>query len=148
MTNKFYPAVVVELSEEDGGGFAAYAPDLYGCMGDGETPEEALMDLKSAIQEWIAEMVRLGRDVPEPGDAARSYVDERDELIEIIRQQGEALSRQSDQVNALKAELDGLHERVDRVVNAMGDRQRLASWTDSSPIPHGVATRVRAPAHH
>ncbi|MGH1356548.1 MAG: type II toxin-antitoxin system HicB family antitoxin [Thalassovita sp.] len=33
-----YPIVLVPLCEEDGGGFAAYVPDLPGCMSDGETP--------------------------------------------------------------------------------------------------------------
>jgi hypothetical protein len=37
-----YPVVVEPLSGEEGGGFAAIAPDLPGCMSDGDTPEEAL----------------------------------------------------------------------------------------------------------
>ena len=62
-----YPVVVRPLSRENGGGYAAFAEDLPGCIADGETPAEALEELRQAIDEWIAEAVRLGRDVPAPG---------------------------------------------------------------------------------
>ena len=61
-----YPIVIDPLSEEDGGGFAAYAPDLYGCMSDGETEEEAVANLRGAIVEWLTEAEELGREIPEP----------------------------------------------------------------------------------
>ena len=64
-----YPVVVLPLSRENGGGYAAYAMDLPGCIADGETPAEALKELRQAIDEWIAEAVRLGREVPPPGSA-------------------------------------------------------------------------------
>jgi antitoxin HicB len=44
-----YPVVVEPLPEEEGGGFAAIVPDLPGCMSDGETPEEALGNVRDAI---------------------------------------------------------------------------------------------------
>jgi antitoxin HicB len=44
-----YPVVVEPLPEEEGGGFAAIVPDLLGCMSDGETPEEALGNVRDAI---------------------------------------------------------------------------------------------------
>ena len=52
--------VVVALSEEDGGGYAAYAPYLQGCMSDGDTPEQATRNLADAICEWREEAKRLG----------------------------------------------------------------------------------------
>lgn len=58
-----YPIVVVPLTEENGGGFAAYAPDLYGCMSDGATEEESVANLREAILEWIDEAIRLKRSV-------------------------------------------------------------------------------------
>ncbi len=62
-----YPMVIVPLDRENGGGYAAYAIDLPGCMADGETSAEALEELRQAVGEWIAEAVRLGREVPTPG---------------------------------------------------------------------------------
>ena len=64
-----YPMVVLPLSHENGGGYAAYAVDLPGCIADGETPAQALEELQQAISEWIAEALRLGREVPPPGSA-------------------------------------------------------------------------------
>ena len=62
-----YPMVVLPLSPENGGGYAAYAMDLPGCVADGETPAEALEELRQAVDKWIAEAVRLGREVPAQG---------------------------------------------------------------------------------
>ena len=44
------PVVITPLTAEDGGGFAATVPDLPGCMSDGETPEEALGNVRDAIE--------------------------------------------------------------------------------------------------
>lgn len=49
MTN--YAIMVEPLSEGDGGGWLASVPALSGCMGDGETPEDALADAERAIDE-------------------------------------------------------------------------------------------------
>jgi len=56
----------VMIEPAEGGGFIALVPDLPGCMGDGETAEEALHDVESAIGEWIDEATRLGRPIPQP----------------------------------------------------------------------------------
>ena len=45
-----YAIVVEPLSVEDGGGWLASVPALPGCMGDGETREEALADVLAAIE--------------------------------------------------------------------------------------------------
>jgi predicted RNase H-like HicB family nuclease len=59
--------VLIEpLSEDDGGGFFATVPDLPGCMSDGETPEEALLNVQDAIATWIEGALELGRPIPEP----------------------------------------------------------------------------------
>ena len=52
------------LSAEDGGGYMALAPDLPGCMSDGETVEEAVANLQDAAAGWLAEAQRVGMDVP------------------------------------------------------------------------------------
>lgn len=61
-----YPIRIRPLSDEDGGGWLAEVPDLPGCMSDGETPEEALLNVQDAIQEWIAAAAEMGREVPSP----------------------------------------------------------------------------------
>ncbi|HMK90190.1 MAG TPA: type II toxin-antitoxin system HicB family antitoxin [Methylocystis sp.] len=61
-----YPLIVEPLSEEDGGGFVARAPDLPGCMSDGETPEEAVVNARGAILAWIEAAEDMGHQVPPP----------------------------------------------------------------------------------
>lgn len=59
-----YAIMVEPLSDADGGGWLATVPVLPGCMGDGVTPEAALVDAKAAIAEWYAAAKELGREVP------------------------------------------------------------------------------------
>jgi antitoxin HicB len=61
-----YPVLVEPLPPEDGDGFLATVPDLPGCMSDGETPEEALANVRDAVEAWIEEARTLGRSVPTP----------------------------------------------------------------------------------
>lgn len=61
-----YAIMVEPLSAADGGGWLASVPALPGCMGDGETPEEALADAEAAIAEWIDAAAQAGRAVPGP----------------------------------------------------------------------------------
>ena len=61
-----YPVTIEPLPEADGGGFVAFVPDLPGCMSDGETPEEALANVKDAITTWIEAAQDVGHPVPAP----------------------------------------------------------------------------------
>ena len=61
-----YPVIVQPLPAEDGGGFLALVPDLPGCMSDGETPEEALINVRDAILTWIEAAGVMGHPVPSP----------------------------------------------------------------------------------
>jgi antitoxin HicB len=64
---RFVYAVVIEpLPVEDGDGFIATVPDLPGCMSDGDTPEEALANVRDAVAAWVEEARALGRAVPKP----------------------------------------------------------------------------------
>ncbi len=53
--------VILEPSEE--GGYTVYAPSLPGCISEGETVEEALQNIREAIElymepvedDWVAE---------------------------------------------------------------------------------------------
>jgi len=42
------------------------APELPGCMSDGETYEEALRNIQLIISEWKETAKELGRKIPEP----------------------------------------------------------------------------------
>ena len=67
MARKTDYAIMVEpLSAADGGGWLATVPALPGCIGDGETPEQALVDAEAAIIAWHAAAQELGREVPGP----------------------------------------------------------------------------------
>jgi antitoxin HicB len=66
MSKLEYPVLIEPLASEDGGGFVATVPDLPGCMSDGDTPEEALANVRDAVVAWIEEAHALGRAVPEP----------------------------------------------------------------------------------
>ncbi|TXM63948.1 type II toxin-antitoxin system HicB family antitoxin [Methylobacterium sp. WL120] len=66
MSELTYPVVISPLTHDDGGGFAATVPDLPGCMSDGKTPEEALVNVRDAIDAWIAMAREFGHAVPAP----------------------------------------------------------------------------------
>lgn len=53
-------------SDEDGG-FIAVVPELPGCSAFGENEEEALREVKVAIELWIEIAHKENRNIPEPG---------------------------------------------------------------------------------
>ncbi|MDB5539626.1 MAG: HicB family protein [Devosia sp.] len=70
MSKLAYPVIVSPLSEADGGGFVATVPDLPGCMSDGETQEEAIVNVLDAIESWLEAARDAGREVPAPSPVA------------------------------------------------------------------------------
>ncbi len=67
MNNNFkYPYILRALSEEDGGGYLIEFPDLPGCFSDGETPEEAIMMGKDAVEAWLNTAKECDRLIPNP----------------------------------------------------------------------------------
>jgi len=58
-------AIVIFFSDEDEG-FIAVAPELAGCSAFGETEEEALGEVKVAIDLWLETAREEGRKIPEP----------------------------------------------------------------------------------
>ncbi|WP_069623015.1 type II toxin-antitoxin system HicB family antitoxin [Methyloceanibacter marginalis] len=84
-----YAIVIVPLTEDEGGGYAAYVPDLHGCMSDGETEAEAAANVRDAIVEWCDEAKELGRDIPEPGSFSKRVQEEWDTLVELVNAQEE-----------------------------------------------------------
>lgn len=46
--------------------FVASNPELFSCLGQGNTPAEALADLKEARRDLLAMMINHGDSIPEP----------------------------------------------------------------------------------
>lgn len=74
MSNYEYQVRITKLSEKDGGGFIAIVPELPGCMSDGETYEEAVQNVKGAIDDWIKAAKFRGQEIPDP----TPYIDEEE----------------------------------------------------------------------
>lgn len=67
MKNKFpYSVIVRPLTSEEGGGYLAEFPDVSGCFGDGDTPEEALRDAELALESWLKTAKEFKDQIPTP----------------------------------------------------------------------------------
>ncbi|MCD6055136.1 MAG: hypothetical protein K0R12_98 [Gammaproteobacteria bacterium] len=64
MSEITYPMIIRPLSKEEGGGFLAEFPDLPGCMADGETIEEAIVQAHDALDSWLATAKLHGDPIP------------------------------------------------------------------------------------
>jgi len=62
----------VVLEEAGEGGYTAYVPALRGCVSEGETEEEALENIRTAIREYMdaLEEISAGKKVIEVEVAA------------------------------------------------------------------------------
>lgn len=63
------------FSSEDDGGYVADIPDLQACSAFGNTPEEALAEVKVAKEAWIAAAKEAGRPIPTPRYRPAIYAD-------------------------------------------------------------------------
>jgi len=61
-----YSARIIRLSDEDGGGWLAEVPELFGCMADGDNPDEALNNLKDVMESWLEVANEEGKEIPPP----------------------------------------------------------------------------------
>lgn len=57
--------IIIFWSEQDNA-YIAEAPELAGCMADGQTASEALQNIELVIAEWIQTAKELGRAIPTP----------------------------------------------------------------------------------
>lgn len=58
-------AIEIFYSREDEG-YIATVPELPGCSAFGETEEEALKEVKVAIDLWVETAEKEGREIPKP----------------------------------------------------------------------------------
>jgi predicted RNase H-like HicB family nuclease len=56
---------VIVYSDEDAG-YIAVAPELPGCTAFGGTEEEALAEIKTAMNFWLEKARRESRPIPQP----------------------------------------------------------------------------------
>lgn len=96
-------AVVVVPDEEDGG-YYAYIPDLQGCMGDGETPQDAVADVILASHAWVEAQQERGAEVPEPGEESQRLDQQMQEQADYIQQLENKLAAANREIRKLKAQ--------------------------------------------
>ena len=67
MNLRGYEIQLQELNADLGGGFIAFAPQLMGCVSDGDSRAAAVLNLEDAILSWLDAARVAGRATPEPG---------------------------------------------------------------------------------
>jgi len=108
MTEHLYDIVIEPISDEDGGGYMATVPDLYGCMSDGETRQEALENVLDAITEWLEGNAELGREVPPPGHTMENGLKQNAQIVEHIQSQASAIEEQNEAIEELSGRVKEL----------------------------------------
>jgi predicted RNase H-like HicB family nuclease len=71
MTRSF--KVVLEPNEE--GGYTVYVPLLPGCISEGDTREEALTNIKEAIELYIESLTDDGEPIPSEDSVEEAVVE-------------------------------------------------------------------------
>lgn len=61
-----YAHIISPLSSDDGGGYLITFPDLPGCISDGPTEAEAVVNGRDAFIAVISALADMGRDIPAP----------------------------------------------------------------------------------
>jgi predicted RNase H-like HicB family nuclease len=63
---------VILFPDHEDGGWVAEVPSLPGCISQGETREEAILNIRDAIETWIEGAKQVGMTIP--GDALEVQV--------------------------------------------------------------------------
>lgn len=61
-----YEMNIAPLPENEGGGFLVTFPDLPGCMTDGETIDQAILNAKDAFTAWAKAELEDKGELPKP----------------------------------------------------------------------------------
>jgi predicted RNase H-like HicB family nuclease len=57
-------AIVIERAED--GGYGAWSPELPGCVALGDTPDEAVAEMRQAVKGHLAMLRERGEPIPAP----------------------------------------------------------------------------------
>lgn len=155
MTDRAYPVIVVELSEEDGGGFLAIAPDLPGCMGDGATREDAVGDFARAKAEWVDEAKRLNRKVPQPGSSFVMAAEENNKMKALVKAQETLIKQQEALIREKDQHLNEAKKEIARITRSIGEAHTTAlrghvefyAWHMLGAMPAAVAEQIANRKH-
>jgi len=60
---KSYSAI---FEREDDGGYSVWVPELPGCASQGDSYQEALSNIREAIEAYLEAHEKTGRAIPEP----------------------------------------------------------------------------------
>lgn len=131
-----YPIIIAPLDEEDGGGYLGFAPDLPGCMSDGDTAEEALLNTKEAVSEWIETARRRGMDIPEPGSAAARERNEKTQLVNALKQLAGSFDQIENRVHELERMVREIEDRFDH-------EEAWARFADITSLPVTSPPRLK-----
>ena len=56
---------VILIPDMESGGYTVTVPSLPGCISEGDTKEEALANIREAIDLFVEDMIADGEEVPE-----------------------------------------------------------------------------------
>lgn len=133
-----YQIVISPLSAEDGGGFLVFVPDLPGCMSDGETPEEALVNIRDAIGEWLDLAKERKIPIPQPGSAIAQAVAEHEEIVTHLREMTSHVEGVTARLDEVEKLLEDISDRLDHV----SAWQRFAAIVDRKAAPDESVRRA------
>jgi len=68
---KVYDFKVLLEPDEEVGGYVVTCPALPGCYSQGETVEDALANIREAIELCLEDMIELGQEIP---DSAKTLI--------------------------------------------------------------------------
>jgi len=100
-----YAIVIIPLEDEDGGGYLGFAPDLPGCMSDGETQSEALQNTQDAVGEWLNLQRSRNVEIPNPGSASALAQQREEQLLDAIRSLADYREHVEEENKGLKRKL-------------------------------------------
>lgn len=111
-----YTMIIEPIPSEEGGGYMALFPDLPGCMSDGETPAEAVVNAQDALECWIEAQVERGSQVPEPNSHQAEILvklEERDKELADLRKALDDAQRRINELERTSAQ--GWSARLPRI---------------------------------
>jgi predicted RNase H-like HicB family nuclease len=68
-----YPVILTPDLED--GGYTAECPSIPGCVSEGDTVEEAMRNIRDAIEGCLAVLREKGEPIPQPSDSLLAAVE-------------------------------------------------------------------------